>query len=119
MYPELVQLRILLEIAFDITQDTRNVGKELGIAFHAIDVDESPCRLEVTLDAREIEQSAEGLSVGPDLPMRHHLVMITVDQAVDQRLIEFDIGIAQRINACDSTAVKTFIISNWRTTAAP
>ena len=59
MYPELVQLRILLEIAFDITQDTRNVGEELGIAFDAIDIDESPRRFQVTLDAREVEQAAE------------------------------------------------------------
>ena len=42
MLPELVQLRILLEIAFDITQDTRNVGEELGIAFAAIDLSGRP-----------------------------------------------------------------------------
>ena len=55
MYSELVQLRILLEVAFDITQDTRNVGKEIRIAFDTIDVDKSPRRLEVPLDASEVE----------------------------------------------------------------
>ena len=49
MFPEPVQFGILLEIAFDIVQDTRNIGEEIGIAFDAIDVDEPPRRLEVTL----------------------------------------------------------------------
>ena len=96
MYSELVQLRILLEIAFDITQDTRNVGKKLGIAFDAIDVDESPCRLEVPLDAGEVEQAAEGLSVAAHLSMHRQPLEVAVYQTVNQRLIEFDIGIAQQ-----------------------
>ena len=90
------QLGIFLEIAFDIVQDTRNVGEEIGIAFDPIDVDESPRRFEIALDAREVEQAAEGLSVGPHLPMRRQPIEIAVDQAVDQRLVEFDIGVAQQ-----------------------
>ena len=65
MLPEPIQLGILLEIAFDIVQDTRNVGEKLGIAFDAIDVDKSPRSFEVALDAREVEQATESLSVGP------------------------------------------------------
>src|SRR5438552_18766537 len=96
MLPEPVQLGILLEIAFDIVQYTRNVGEKLGIAFDAFDVDKSPRRFEVALDAREVEQATESLSVGPHLPMRRQQIEITVDQAVDQRLVEFDIGVAQQ-----------------------
>src|SRR5262249_8465861 len=93
--PEAVQFGILLEIAFDISQDTRNIGKEVGIAFDTIDVDEPPCRLEVALDTGKIEQTAEGLSISPHLPMRRQPIDIAGDQTVDQRFIEFDIGVAQ------------------------
>jgi hypothetical protein len=55
MLPETVQFGILLEIAFDIVQDARNIGQEVGIAFDKIDVDETPCCLEVTLNAGEVE----------------------------------------------------------------
>ena len=55
MFPEPVQFGILPEIAFDIVQHTRDVGEELGIAFDTIDVDKSPRRLEVPLDAGEVK----------------------------------------------------------------
>jgi hypothetical protein len=94
MLSERIQLGILLEIAFDIVQNTRNVGEELGIAFDAIDVDESPSRFEVTLDARKVEQAPEGLSIGPHPPVRRQPIEIAVDQAVDQRLVELYLGVA-------------------------
>src|SRR6185503_19862374 len=50
MLPEPVQFWILLEISFDIVQDTRNIGKEPGIAFDPIDVDEAARCFKVTLD---------------------------------------------------------------------
>ena len=65
MLPEPIQLRILQEIPFDITQNTWNIGEKFGIAFDAIDVDESPSRFEITLDAREVEQAAERFPVTP------------------------------------------------------
>jgi hypothetical protein len=95
MCPEPVQFGIFFEIAFDIVQDARNVGEKLGIAFDAVDVDESPCRHEVTLDARQLELASEALSVGPHMQLPRQSVELTVDQAVDQRLVEFDIGVAQ------------------------
>ena len=79
MFPEPVQLGILLEVAFDIVQDTRDIGEELGIAFDAVNINESPRRFQVTLDAREVEQAAEGLSVGPHLPTRRQPIEITID----------------------------------------
>src|SRR5262245_53957332 len=95
MFPEDGQLGILLEIPFDIVQNTRNIGEELGIAFDAINIDESARRFEVTLDAREVEQTAEGFPVSPHLPMRSQPVEIAVDQAINQYFVEFDIGITQ------------------------
>src|SRR5687767_9646271 len=96
MLSEPVQLRILLEIAFDIVQDTRNIREKIRIAFDSIDIYKSSRSLEVALDAREVEQAAEGFPVGPQLPMYRQSINITSDQAVDQRLIEFDIGITQQ-----------------------
>lgn len=65
MLSEHIQFWIFPDVALDIVQDTRNVGEELGIAFDAIDVDESPSRFEITLDAREVEQAAERFPITP------------------------------------------------------
>jgi hypothetical protein len=87
MLPERLQFRILFEVVFDIAQNPGDIRQKLGIAFDAIDVDESPSRFEVTLDARKVEQAAEGLSVVSHRPVRRRPIEIAVDQPVDQRLV--------------------------------
>src|SRR5262245_17825832 len=94
--PVPVPFWVLSEIALDIVQHSRDIGKEIRVAFDAINVDESPRRFEVTLDAREVEQTAEGLSISPYLPMRCQLIEIAIDQAVDQRLVKFDVRVTQQ-----------------------
>ena len=62
------ELGILQQVAFHVAENTRNVSQEFGIVFDPVDVDEPAGRLEIALNAREVEQTAERVSIGPKLP---------------------------------------------------
>jgi len=53
------QLRIFQQIAFHVTDDTRDIGKKFGIVFDLVDIDKPAGRLKISLDTGEVEQAAK------------------------------------------------------------